>query len=229
MQGISNEHGFLAKTMHDAIEQARLDDHTDTVFKRMINSAAISSSRNPARAATKSFRTMTFASSPLVDISLLGKNIFEAEQETMKAFFHRNPTSARVEDLDDEEETKEVQIPVISAIANQAPPAAPAPAPIANPPAEFFAQLIETMKNIQAPQHPAKIVVESRDHEDSVNLAKLQNGILQLMYATGKIIWDDGIVKNIHVASFSRGFLNPLTRSVSVQATQLCNLFMTIF
>ena len=152
MQGISNKHGFWEKTMHDAIKQAELDDHTDTVFKRMINSLAISCSRNSARAATKGFRTMTFASSPLVEVSLLGKNIFEAEQETMKAFFHRNPTPAHVEDLDDEEETKEVQISMNSAIANQAPPAAPALAPIANPPAEYFAQLIETMKNIQATQ-----------------------------------------------------------------------------
>jgi hypothetical protein len=229
MQGISNEHGFWAKTVHDIIKQAKLDNHTDTVFKRMTNSAAISSSRDPACAATKGFRTMTFASNPLVNVSLLGKNIFKAAQETMKEFFCRNPTPAHVEDLDDEEETEEVQIPVISAIANQAPPAAPALASITNPPADFFAQLIETIKNIQAPQHPAKIVVESRDHEDSVDLAKLQNRMLQLMYAMGEIIWDDGIVKNICVASFSQGFLNLLTRSASVQATQLSNLFMTIF
>jgi hypothetical protein len=39
--------------------------------------------------------------------------------------------------------------------------------------------------------------MESRDYEDTINLAKLQNGILQLMYATGDVIWDAGIVKNI--------------------------------
>jgi hypothetical protein len=53
------------------------------------------------------------------------------------------------------------------------------------------------MKNIQAPQHPSKIIVESRDYEDTIDLAKLQNGMLQLMYATGDVIWDDGIIKNI--------------------------------
>ena len=81
---------------------------------------------------------MTFDLSPRVDVSLLGKNIFKAEQVTMKAFFHRNPTPARVKGLDDKEETKEVQIPVNSAIANHTLPAAPALVPIANPPVEFF-------------------------------------------------------------------------------------------
>jgi hypothetical protein len=96
-----------------------------------------------------------------------------------------------------------------------------------NPPAEFYSQLIETMKNMQAPQQPAKIVIESRDHEESVNLAKLQNGMLQLIYPSGKINWDDGVAKNICLATFSQGFLNLLARSTSVQATQLSNLFVT--
>ena len=85
------------------------------------------------------------------------------------------------------------------------------------------------MKNIQAPQQPTKIVVESRDHEETIDLAKLQTGMLQLMYATGEINWEDGSVKNIRVATFSQGFLNLLSRSASVQATQLTNLFATIF
>ncbi len=85
------------------------------------------------------------------------------------------------------------------------------------------------MKNFQAPQQPTKIVVESRDHEETIDLAKLQNGMLQLMYATGDINWDDGTVKNIRVAKFSQGFLNLLSRSASVQVTQLTNLFTTIF
>jgi len=85
------------------------------------------------------------------------------------------------------------------------------------------------MKNIQAPQQPTKIVVESRDHEETIDLAKLQTGMLQLMYATGDINWEDDSVKNIRVATFSQGFLNLLSRSASVQATQLTNLFATIF
>ena len=85
------------------------------------------------------------------------------------------------------------------------------------------------MKNIQAPQQPTKIVVKSRDQEETIDLAKLQNGMLQLMCATGDVIWDNVTVKNIQVAMFSQGFLNLLTRSASVQATQLTNLFTTIF
>jgi hypothetical protein len=78
----------------------------------------------------------------------------------------------------DDEEVKEVHIPMRSASKNQAPPAASVPM---NPPAEFYLQLMETMKNMQAPQQPAKIVIKSRDHKESVNLAQLQNGMLQLM------------------------------------------------
>ena len=85
------------------------------------------------------------------------------------------------------------------------------------------------MKNIQAPQHPTKIVVKSRDHEETIDLAKLQNGMLQLMYVTGNINWDDGTAKNIQIATFSQGFKNLLTRSALVQATQLTNLLTTIF
>ncbi len=116
-----------------------------------------------------------------------------------------------------------------STTTNQPPLVIPAAFTNTNPPPEFYTQLIETMKNIQAPQHPSKIVIESRDYEDTINLAKLQNGVLQLMYATGDVIWDNGIVKNIRVATFSQGFLNLLARSASVQATQLSNLFTTIF
>jgi hypothetical protein len=98
-----------------------------------------------------------------------------------------------VEENDDDENIEEVHIPVYGTGTNQ-PPSLLVPSAVANPPPEFYAQLIETMKNIQVPQHPSKIVVESRDYEDTIDLAKLQNGMLQLMYATGDVIWDDGIV-----------------------------------
>jgi hypothetical protein len=45
--------------------------------------------------------------------------------------------------------------------------------------------------------NPFKIVIESKDYEDTINLAKLQNGMLQLMYPTGDIALDHGVVKNI--------------------------------
>ena len=224
MKAISVELGFWAQTMSDAIDQHELDNHTETVMKRMIDTVPASTSRDPARAATKGLRGMTFASTPYVDPSLLSRcsDSFEADQDALKAFFRRNPTPARVEDVDDDE--GEIQVPVHSTKATQLPPLPPG-----NPPPEFYTQLIETMKNIQAPQQPTKIVVESRDHEETIDLAKLQNGMLQLMYATGDVNWDDGSVKNIRVATFSQGFINLLSRSASVQVTQLTNLFTTIF
>ncbi len=45
----------------------------------------------------------------------------------------------------------------------------------------------------------------------------------------GKINWDDSVVKNVKNGNFSQGFKNLLARSISVQATQLSNLFVTIF
>jgi hypothetical protein len=55
-------------------------------------------------------------------------------------------------------------------------------------PPEFYIQLIKTMKIMQVVQSPLaipKIVVESWDHKESVDLAKLQISMLQLMYAGG--------------------------------------------
>jgi hypothetical protein len=129
----------------------------------MTSFVPVSTSRDLAPAVTKGLRGMTFDSSPFVDASLLGKNSFEAHQEKMKEFYRRNPTPALVDDNDDDEDTNEVHIPVHSTATNQPSLVVPAAFTNLNPPPEFYAQLIETMKNIQAPQHPSKIVVESRD------------------------------------------------------------------
>ena len=98
----------------------------------------------------------------------------------------------RVEDIDNDEGIKEAQIPVHSTTAPNHPLPPGRAAVGSNPPPEYDAQLLETMKNIQAPQQPMKIVVESRDHKETINLTKLHNGMLQLMYATGDVNWDDG-------------------------------------
>jgi hypothetical protein len=197
MKGISNKHGFWAQTMSNVIDRFKVDNHTETVLKRMTSSVPVSTSRDLARAATKGLRGMTFTLSPFVDASLLGKDSFEAHQEKMKEFYRCNPTPARVEDNNDDKDTNEVHIPVHSTATNQPPLVVLAAFTNTNPPPEFYAQLIETMKNIQAPQHLSKIVIESRNYEDTINLANLQNGMLQLMYATGDLIWDDDIVKDI--------------------------------
>ncbi len=104
------------------------------------------------------------------------------------------------------DDDKEVpQVPVHSASAS------------VNPRKEFYAQMIEMMKNMAVSAHPSKIIVESRDHEETTGLAKLQTAMLQLFYMMGEINWDDGIARNIKVANFSQGFKNLLARTVSVQ------------
>jgi hypothetical protein len=96
------------------------------------------------------------------------------------------------------------------------------------PPQEFYAQLVETMKNLKAPQQPSKIVVESWDHEETVDLAKPQMSMLQLMYAEGEIDWDDGTIRSVCPTNFSAGFKNLQGCLATAQAAQLSNLFTTI-
>jgi hypothetical protein len=88
---------------------------------------------------------------------------------------------------------------------------------------------MKIMQVVQAPLAIPKIVVESWDHEESVDQAKLQISLLQLMYAGGDIDWEEGTIKNVQLADFTQGFKNLLVRSAAVQAAQLTNLFMTSF
>jgi hypothetical protein len=137
MKGISNKHGFWAQRMSDVIDQFEVDNHTETVLKRMTSSVPVSTSRDLTRAMTKGLRGMTFTLSSFVDASLLGKDSFEAHQEKIKEFYHRNPTPARVEDNNDDEDTDEVHIPVHSTAMNQPPLVVPAAFTNTNPPPEF--------------------------------------------------------------------------------------------
>jgi hypothetical protein len=76
---------------------------------------------------------MTFVLSPFIETSLVGKS-FEAKQASMKEFFRRNPTPARVE-INGNDEGIEVQIPVRGISENTGSPAAPAPV---NPPSRIL-------------------------------------------------------------------------------------------
>jgi hypothetical protein len=80
-----------------------------------------------------------------------------------------------------------------------------------------------------AHQHQQKIVVESREHKESIDLAKLQISMLKLMYASRKIDWDKCTVKNITLSTLAQSFKNLLDRPATVQATQLANLFTSVF
>jgi hypothetical protein len=53
--------------------------------------------------------------------------------------------------------------------------------------------------------------------------------MLRLMYVSREIDWDEGTVKNIQLATFAQGFKNLLDRLATVQATQLANLFTSVF
>jgi hypothetical protein len=92
--------------------------------------------------------------------------------------------------------------------------------------------MVKTMQKMQhAPlKGQTKIVVESHDHKEIVNVAKLQNSMVRLMYATTKTVnWDDCTIKSISLITFTQEYQNLLERSVSVQVTQLMNLIRTIF
>ncbi len=53
--------------------------------------------------------------------------------------------------------------------------------------------------------------------------------MLRLMYVSREIDWDEGTVKNIQLATFVQDFKNLLDRLAMVQATQLANLFPSVF
>ena len=182
-------------------------------------------------------------SGPIFDTPRPG-NKHETEQQILKEFFYRNPTPAHVK-VEEEDDDNAPKIPVQSSTSTAGIPVQPSTstagasvqsanqhAPIAaNPPsAEFYSQLLKTLKAINqtAPQQQ-KIVVESREHEESVDLAKLQTSMLKLFYVNGKIDWDEGTVKNVTLATFAKGFKDLLGRTATVQEAQFANLLNTIF
>jgi hypothetical protein len=221
---ILTAHSFWVKSMVDMIAQADIKD-TANVAKQLLADATktTSSSRDSYKAATKGYHSATItASAPLVCIRNLGQRHAE-EQEKVRFFFKQNPTPARVINVDNDNE----RIPIASTTtAAAAPPRLAAGAP----PAEFYGQMFEMMKPIQqAHQHLQKNVVESCNHKESVDLAKLNTSMLKLMYAMAKIDWEESKMKNVHLATFSRGFNNLLDRTATVQVTQLTNLLKTVF
>jgi hypothetical protein len=95
-----------------------------------------------------------------------------ASKLTRRNFFRRNLTLARVDIVDDNKNVGVSRVPVRSTTAPSKllPPGLAAAMASSNPPPEkFYAQLIKTMKNIQAPQQLTKLVVESRDHEETID------------------------------------------------------------
>ncbi len=100
------------------------------------------------------------------------------------------------------------------------------------PDKEFYRVMIETMKNLQngAPIQNQKIVIESHDHKETVDAAKLQASMVRLMYATTNTVnWGEGTVESVCLGTFTQEFKNLLGRSAAVQVAQLTNLAKTTF
>ena len=170
----------------DVIEQNETNSDTVTIVLHLMTSKTTSTPHcDPCCSATKNFRNRTAASGPFVEASLVGIK-YTSEQASVKTFFRRNLTPARVVFFDEEGNNPTVEIPIHSTrvhidvttkndvpttadVSTQLPaithPSLPgqatAPPPMGGAPPEFFAQLIQTKKSLQAPQLPPKRIAES--------------------------------------------------------------------
>ena len=186
MKKISPEHRFWAKIFPDIIKQNKTNSDTVTIVMRLMTSKTTSTPHcDPCCSATKNFRNRAAASGPFIEASLVGKT-YTSEQASVKTFFHRNPTPARVVFFDEEGNNPTAEIPIHSTrvhidattkndvpttadastplpiIAHPSLPGqATAPPPMGSAPPEFFAQHIQTIKSLQAPQLPPKSIAES--------------------------------------------------------------------
>jgi hypothetical protein len=176
MSSISVKHRFWAKLMSDVIEQAKTDSKVKTIVKRLVKSSG-KQNRDPCRAATKKFRTNTFSdSAPFVDTAILDRK-FPAKREFLKEFNVRNPTPDCIEEIRDKDNDHVPKIPVVSNCVTAAQP------PLKHEQQVFFKLMVKTMQKMQhAPLHgQTKIIVESRDHMETVDAAKLQNSMVRLI------------------------------------------------
>jgi hypothetical protein len=224
MGTISKYHGMWAKLMAEVINQfVTKESYVPTIAKRLIDLSG-TRNRDPCRAGSKGFRSATIPTSTLfVKISSLGKK-FPEQQATIRFYFERNPTPACAEEPPADALQKEPRVQVISTAVTDT--------TTNGPNKEFYRVMIETMKNLQngAPIQNQKIVVKSRDHEETVDAAKLQTSMVRLMYATTNTVnWVEGTVKSVRFGTFTQEFKNLLERSAAVQVTQLTNLAKTIF
>jgi hypothetical protein len=162
---ISKDHGVWAKLMSKVNDQAVTNkSNVPTIAKRLLHSSG-TSNQDPCHAASKGFRNAFIpTSAPFVEISSLGQR-FSEEQATLCFYFKRNPTPAHAE-----EPPADVDEPVIQVVS-----AAATNAATNGPDKEFYRVMIVTMKTLQSsvPIQSQKIVIKPRDHEETVNAAKL--------------------------------------------------------
>jgi hypothetical protein len=181
MSSSSVEHGFWDKLMSNIIEQAKTDSKVNTIVKRPVESSN-KQDHDPCRVATKGFRTNTFLDlAPFIYTSILGTK-FPAKQAFLKEFFVQYPTPNCVKEIPNKDNDCVLKIPVVSNRATAAQP------PFEHEQQEFFNLMVKTMQKMQhAPlQGQTKIVIESRDHKETVNTAKLQNSMVRHVYTMAK-------------------------------------------
>jgi hypothetical protein len=152
--------------------------------------------------------------------SLYSWTKFTAKQDTPFSFFEHNPTPACVDNTSDDDKVELVQVASTATallhVQDQQ---------------EFYKMMVKTMQIMQdALLQNQKIIVKFCDHEETVAAAKLQNSMGWLMYVTtDNVDWEDGTIKSVSLTTFTQEYKNLLKRSSAVQATQLTNLFRTIF
>ncbi len=91
MEKMLRAHGFWARMMSNAIEQAETESDVSTIVKSM-QVTRTSSHCDPCYAATKGFRQAFIPTSgPFVEVSSVRQK-HEAEQAILRSFFERDPT-----------------------------------------------------------------------------------------------------------------------------------------
>jgi hypothetical protein len=89
MEKMSREHGFWARMMSNAIEQAETESDISTIVKSMLDTRT-SSHHDPCRVATKGFRQAFIPTSgPFIEVSSVGQK-HEAKQAILRSFFECN-------------------------------------------------------------------------------------------------------------------------------------------
>jgi hypothetical protein len=90
MEKMLREHGFWARMMSNAIEQAKTESDISTIVKSMLDTRT-SSHRDPCHAATKGFRQAFIPTSgPFIEAIYVGQK-HEAKQAILRSFFEHNP------------------------------------------------------------------------------------------------------------------------------------------
>ena len=88
------------------------------------------------------------------------------------------------------------------------------------------------MQNMMPPNQvwgPQQIIIRSEDEQANLKAVKLQTDMLRLFFVVADCDWEEKKLANIKLPTLTTEMKNILEEPVSVRATQLSNLFQTIF